>query len=295
MHAVVRVVAVGMSSHEKCCRFAGYFQSNPGSSACINCDDMGDFYQEESAKAACEECPENTRRYNDLNSGIGGNNRSACQCKENYWRHDGLLGRECWLCPEGGVCQGKAALPYPDKNYYAVVNEDEFAASKSIKLSDARGISTIPSDPPIFVQCGQGRCKGGPRFECEHGYRGTACAECSSGQFYWNGKCDTDCKDIEPQGAVTVFGIIGVIIVWIVLNKSAGGKCGPPMWLVLPPSLPFGQCFLRCADSSVLILGSRTPLRMRLTRYYVACERIVPLVPQVYADHGNDVHVHHTV
>ena len=37
------------------------------------------------------------------------------------------------------------------------------------------------------------------------------------------GLCDVKCADIEPQGVVTVFGIIGVIIVWVILNKSAGG------------------------------------------------------------------------
>ena len=139
--------------------------------------------------------------------------------------------------------QGKSALPYPDKGYYAVVNEDELATNKSIKLFDALGISAIPSDPPIFVQCGQDRCKGGPKFECEHGYRGTACAECTKGQFYWNGKCDTDCKDIEPQGVVTVFGILGVMLVWIILNKSAGGMCATPSGSVAPPRLSPDDCF----------------------------------------------------
>jgi len=88
---------------------------------------------------------------------------------------------------------------------------------------DKPGVEKIAADPPIFFQCGPGRCKGGPKFECEHGYRGALCAECSKGQFYWNGQCGTDCKDIEPQGVVTVFGILGVILVWIILNKSAGG------------------------------------------------------------------------
>ena len=124
--------------------------------------------------------------------------------------------------------QGKAALPFPAPGYYAVVNEDEFAFNKSVKILDKPGVTTIPADPPIFFQCAPGRCKGGPKFECEHGYRGSLCAECSKGQFYWNGQCSTDCKDIEPQGVVTVFGILGVILVWLILNKSAGGMCAAP-------------------------------------------------------------------
>ena len=86
------------------CRFAGYFQSNPASVSCISCDDVGDFYQEKSGMGQCEKCPENSQRYLDLKSVVGGNNRSSCQCKEQYWRHDRLVGRECWPCPEGGVC-----------------------------------------------------------------------------------------------------------------------------------------------------------------------------------------------
>ena len=156
--------------------------------------------------------------------------------------------------------QGRDALPHPLEGFYAVVNEGEFSPSKSVKLFDKPGISTIPTDPPIFVKCADGRCKGGPKFECEHGYRGTACAECSQGQFYWNGKCDTDCKDIEPQGVVTVFGILGVMLVWLILNKSAGGMCAAPHLPGLLAPRRRGRstiAFGLCADSNVSMLESR--------------------------------------
>jgi hypothetical protein len=52
---------------------------------------------------------------------------------------------------------------------------------------------------------------------------GWLCDSCSKGQFFVRGYCDLKCTDIEPQGVVTVFGIIGVIILWVILNKSAGG------------------------------------------------------------------------
>ncbi len=55
------------------------------------------------------------------------------------------------------------------------------------------------------------------------GLEGSLCDSCSKGQFFVRGYCDVKCADIEPQGVVTVFGIIGVIILWVILNKSAGG------------------------------------------------------------------------
>ena len=79
-------------------------------------------------------------------------------------------------------------------------------------------------DAPIFYACQAGRCKGGEKFECSPGYTGNLCSECAKGQFYWSGGCGTSCADIEPQGVVTAFGIIAVVIVWLVLNKSAGGQ-----------------------------------------------------------------------
>ena len=39
------------------------------------------------------------------------------------------------------------------------------------------------------------------------------------------GTCDTKCADYQEIGAITVFGIIAVLIVWIVINKSASGEC----------------------------------------------------------------------
>ena len=52
------------------------------------------------------------------------------------------------------------------------------------------------------------------------------CFDCKPGQFYWQGTCKTKCDDIHVNGSpavVTVFGILAVMLVWIILNKSAGG------------------------------------------------------------------------
>jgi hypothetical protein len=95
---------------------AGFFQNQPAQSACINCDYLGDYYQEEEGQTVCSSCPSNTRRYAGQGSGA---NRTSCMCKEEYWRHDGLLGQLCFKCPEGGICHGRSTLPFPHKHYWA--------------------------------------------------------------------------------------------------------------------------------------------------------------------------------
>jgi len=50
------------------------------------------------------------------------------------------------------------------------------------------------------------------------------CSVCEKNRFFWKGTCDTKCADYQEIGAITVFGIIAVLIVWIVINKSASGE-----------------------------------------------------------------------
>jgi len=128
----------------------------------------------------------------------------------------------CFPCPDGGVCEGKDALPYPKTGFWAIA-ETLSKQTKTIKVFDSKGASTMSTEPPYFAACGQDQCEGGKEFKCFPGYEGVMCDSCSKGQFYVRGFCDVRCSDIEPQGAVTIFGIIGVVIVWLVLNKSAGG------------------------------------------------------------------------
>ena len=133
--------------------------------------------------------------------------------------------------------QGKAALPTPLQDYWAASElvagsnrsqDVETATSRSRAL---RVYEAGDAAAPIFYPCLAARCKGGERFECMPGYTGTLCSECAQGQFYWRGRCDTSCADIEPQGVVTAFGIIAVVVVWIILNKSAGGTYAQPVKL----------------------------------------------------------------
>jgi hypothetical protein len=113
-------------------------------------------------------------------------------------------------------------LPYAQEGYWAITTMTS-NEMKTIQTFEPSGASTMNSDPPYFAICGNDQCKGGKLFECFPGYEGVMCDSCSKGQFFVRGMCDVRCSDIEPQGVVTVFGIIGVMLVWIILNKSAGG------------------------------------------------------------------------
>jgi hypothetical protein len=154
----------------------------------------------------------------------------SCQCKENTWRHDKLLGAKCFPCPIGGNCdEGKDNLASPSVEYWAQSKTAHFdnKTVKVLAILDLPGAESIPDDPPIFLNCGkdvdgQPRCLGG--FVCADGYEGTLCSRCELDRFYWKATCTTKCSDVENIAAVTVFGIIGVVLLWIVLNKSASGS-----------------------------------------------------------------------
>ena len=184
----------------------------------------------------------------------------AVSTRVGYWRHDGLNGFSCFPCPEGAECkvrssvfaleapvrlrvrglsgspgrasicradmnrvpfQGKSSLPFPSEGYWASTRSVD--GRRSLFVSDPEGADAINAEPPFFFSCNEGQCKGGTSFECADGYTGALCSECQPGQFYWNSKCDTKCSEIEPQGVVTVFGMLAVILTWIIINNSAGG------------------------------------------------------------------------
>ena len=86
----------------------GEFQSAPGQFGCINCDSLGNFYNELYAQPSCTPCALNTQRYLGLMSGT---NRTACMCKEGYYNPSGRAGEPCEKCPPGYSCMGKATQP----------------------------------------------------------------------------------------------------------------------------------------------------------------------------------------
>jgi hypothetical protein len=68
-----------------------------------------------------------------------------------------------------------------------------------------------------FLECNSDTCLG--NFKCKEGYTGVLCYSCSPDRFYWGGSCDTACAQIEPQKVTTVLSILGVLSLWIVINK----------------------------------------------------------------------------
>ena len=94
---------------------AGLFQPRMGEVACIECDSLGDFYQELPAQTACTLCPLNTQRFVGIRA--GGRNRTACLCSKGFFTESGFAGEACKLCPVGFVCDGQLTQPVRrDKN-----------------------------------------------------------------------------------------------------------------------------------------------------------------------------------
>lgn len=160
----------------------------------------------------------------------------------------------CMLC--GLSWQGKDELPFPARDFWAFANLSQPAAwtkaesrdknSNYLSVFDPSGIDEMPLDPPIFHACFAGQCLGGVNFSCAPGYTGTQCFECKVGQFYWQGQCGTSCDDIAPKGVVTFFGIMAVVSVWVIINKSAGGMYAGA-FLSVPRPLGSGCGCLLCA------------------------------------------------
>ena len=114
------------------------------------------------------------------------------------------------------VLQGKAALPYPKQHFWAATNPH---TNGTLMIHDSPGVDNILEDPPYFLPCSSGRCKG--NFQCQPGYTGVQCSVCEPGRFFFRGTCDISCADIEPKAVVTVFGIVAVVTVWYSINTQS--------------------------------------------------------------------------
>ena len=147
--------------------------------------------------------------------------------------------------------QGKSYLPVPKKGFWgpsirrdaAAVNKPASrrsddkdpeailkAFTRGLEVYEPKGAYTdettdMPDDPKYFLECDVGRCAGGD-FACEFGYEGMRCSECTKGQFLWRSTCSTKCSDLGNTTAATIFGILAVVIVWILMNVNK--KCAAP-------------------------------------------------------------------
>ncbi len=62
----------------------GRFQPDQGQYSCLNCDSLGDFFQEQPGQTFCRACAANTIRY--IGESSSSANKSSCQCKEGAYR-----------------------------------------------------------------------------------------------------------------------------------------------------------------------------------------------------------------
>ena len=62
-------------------RIAGLFSRDAGQQSCVNCDAVGNAYQELPGQSSCQLCKPHSARYIGV---LTSANRSACQCKEGW-------------------------------------------------------------------------------------------------------------------------------------------------------------------------------------------------------------------
>jgi hypothetical protein len=99
----------------------GFFSPREGASSCLSCDIIkgAEFYQDSRASADCKSCPLNMERQR----GLPGLNISECDCAVDSYRQgdqeDAYERGGCLDCPEGAVCDGLGALPYPMPGWYS--------------------------------------------------------------------------------------------------------------------------------------------------------------------------------
>ena len=163
----------------------------------MSCDELGDYYQELRNATHCEPCPAGTQRYLDLGPGV---NRTTCQCKKDFWRPDGLPGRACKPCPEGGECKGRTFLPYALPSHFGQQH-----------------------DRRVFLECGEpDSCLGGDTVHvdsCLPGYSGPGCAYCSEAHYHFGGSCVAcPAGDSSWRSLLNVLVFLGISSIWILVN-----------------------------------------------------------------------------
>ncbi len=74
----------------------GQFQPETGQYSCINCDRLGNFYQDRAGQTSCQHCEDNTQRYIGVLSAA---NKTACQCMAGAPSSLGVLTlQSVWFC-----------------------------------------------------------------------------------------------------------------------------------------------------------------------------------------------------
>mmetsp|Transcript_31463 Transcript_31463/g.74760 ORF Transcript_31463/g.74760 Transcript_31463/m.74760 type:complete len:1288 (-) Transcript_31463:217-4080(-) len=205
---------------------------------CTTCDscDTG-TYQDIPGQTSCKPCPPNTRTAERATTSVTG-----CVCKEGFFRIDGQPGKECYPCPDGGVCPGGSHQPYPSNGYWgnwslidgSVKDSREYAEyvkrtafhhcpySAFCTSSCAPTGTEEPSNTTTGPDQGTGdACRSNPENVCSEGHKGRLCESCEDGYFVLGSKCF---KCLKPEGLFVGGATFAIICIWYLLNRVAAGN-----------------------------------------------------------------------
>lgn len=208
---------------------AGEVCSHHGCSACSTCPQGS--WQDGTQPTGCTLCPQNTGT-----AGVGAMALAECQCSAGFYRRDGLPGRVCYPCPDGGECLGSSHPPFPKLGYYGDwsmvdpgVGDSEQAASSisnslflkcsadwHCKNSDCIALDSATIDDDALRNGRLAECRSNVSNLCHPAYEGMMCGRCSAGYFSLGGAC---LKCQEPKILFTVGLIVVVVLVWYLINR----------------------------------------------------------------------------
>ena len=144
----------------------------------------GEDYLVDAATLECAPCPWPFAH-------LGAATLTSCDsCVRGFYRS----GETCEACPEGAVCEGGAAAPYPKHEWWGGPGYE-------------------------FFECDRGGCRGGPDFACRSGYKGRLCDAMDAGSFRI-GDSQFACPDGAGKRWLLMLFFVGcVVLVWHVINN----------------------------------------------------------------------------
>eukprot|EP00736_Rhodelphis_marinus_P004030 Rmarinus@m.19029 len=199
------------------CRYCdeGWYASQPGETKCVPCApgtyakkeglaicsecDLS-YYAVDYGTVQCTRCPDHSIRPARNSSGIA---KSECLCEGGYYIVYTSEDPDDWYCapcPNGASCAGELQPP---------VNIDGYWGDKDY--------------PTEFWECPNAEaCLA--NFQCEEGRVGRMCGTCADDFHAFGDQC-VECQDNESgRVLLTLSGIGGVVLTWILVNKIAASS-----------------------------------------------------------------------
>lgn len=135
---------VGPNSFDPCqpCD-PGKFSNENNASHCDRCPTGS--YISEKGQSEYTLCPNGT-----TTDGPGAKNLNDCYCMRGFFHDKGEIGMECSACPDGAICNGRAAAPVPMEGYW---------------MNDTMRTVAYECDPQYV-------CIGGSEIACKSGHTG---------------------------------------------------------------------------------------------------------------------------